>query len=287
MTKTLQTKKRILGLLKKRDMTISQLSSELGLSSATISQHMDELARMGSVEKLESEHFKKLKYYHATSNMNTAVAKYVLGALIVVVAIAAIYFISDYSAAVQKQASNTLSNASIQSNTVQASVTTQTSGVAGTSPIMVACPMINYDINGSISSSSGFSVYKVNGSAGQRYYDYVISPGTSGILYANESITLLSSAHEGTRQHYAYISTLNGTMSNNTGITISIKPENYTFANTTTRFSVAIAASATAPAGTYWLRIDGPCGGGIQQVLLTIGAAPYNGTVTIPVGIYG
>ena len=34
---------------------------------------------------------------------------------------------------------------------------------------------------------------------------------------------------------------------------------------------------------TYWLHIDGPCGGGVKPSLITIGNTAYSGNVTIPV----
>ena len=75
-------------------MTASELSKELDVSRATVNQHLDELKAMGAVEKIENEHFKRLKYYKKTIPMNPTVAKYVLviAALVVVCALVIIFY---------------------------------------------------------------------------------------------------------------------------------------------------------------------------------------------------
>jgi DNA-binding transcriptional ArsR family regulator len=76
MGKALETKRKILGLLRQKDMTITGLSETLGLSTATISQHMEELSRSGSVERVENEHFRKLKYYRIKSPERKVASNY-------------------------------------------------------------------------------------------------------------------------------------------------------------------------------------------------------------------
>ena len=93
MGKTLETKKKILSLLKNKEMTLSELSSYLNLSTATVSQHLDDLRRMGAVEKLENEHFKKMKYYKRVEAMNLNLAKYVIGAIVIIAAISLLFYI--------------------------------------------------------------------------------------------------------------------------------------------------------------------------------------------------
>ena len=75
-------------------MTASELSKELDVSRATVNQHLDELKAMGAIEKIENEHFKRLKYYKKTIPMNPTVAKYVLviAALVVVCALVIIFY---------------------------------------------------------------------------------------------------------------------------------------------------------------------------------------------------
>lgn len=63
MGKTLETKKEILSKLKDEKKTVTQLSGELGLSKATVSQHLSELKSMGAVEEDDNSHFRRLKYF--------------------------------------------------------------------------------------------------------------------------------------------------------------------------------------------------------------------------------
>src|SRR5271157_5127487 len=97
MSKTLETKRKILALLKGKDMTITGLSSALGLSNATVSQHIDELSRSGVIERVENEHFRKLKYYRVTEAENQVLAKYAkyfIAAVIILAVALEFYFYS-------------------------------------------------------------------------------------------------------------------------------------------------------------------------------------------------
>ena len=58
-----ETKNRILGMLKVRRHTVTELSLELRLSKATISQHLKELKGMNLIEEDENRFFRNLKYY--------------------------------------------------------------------------------------------------------------------------------------------------------------------------------------------------------------------------------
>ncbi len=100
MSKTLETKKKILDLLKEREMTVTELSEALNLAVPTVAQHIAELQDMGAIEKMDSEHFKKLKFYKVAENpsfMNTALAKLLLGILIIAIIGAAVYLYSTYN----------------------------------------------------------------------------------------------------------------------------------------------------------------------------------------------
>jgi len=95
MSKTLETKKKILDLLRQKDMTISGLSAALGLSTATVSQHMEELSRTGAVERIENEHFRKLKYYRirgAEARVLNRYVTYLIAAALVSAALLGFYF---------------------------------------------------------------------------------------------------------------------------------------------------------------------------------------------------
>ncbi len=63
MGRTAETKKRILAMLKKNNRRLMDIYPELGLSAATVSQHLKELKEMGLIEELDNSHFKNEKYY--------------------------------------------------------------------------------------------------------------------------------------------------------------------------------------------------------------------------------
>lgn len=65
MSKTWQTKKRILRLISKEAKTPGEISDELDLAPSTVSEHLDELEKMGAVNEVENEFVKKWKYYKA------------------------------------------------------------------------------------------------------------------------------------------------------------------------------------------------------------------------------
>jgi DNA-binding transcriptional ArsR family regulator len=280
MSKTLETKKKILDLLKKKQMTISGLSDELNLSTATISQHLDELQRMGAVEKVNNEYFKKLKYYKAKETVNPVIAKYITMIIVLLVAVSAVYL---YRGSIFGTSPNTgipaLANNS-NNNTI-----TTTAPAISTGGGSFACPMEFYELNGSIVNYSGFTLYHLNYS-NSTIADYVISNNSSGKFYATELVShVLPEPANSTitsREHYVSIVRANGRgfATPAEGINVSISPENFTVANNTKlNLTVAIATNSTTPNETYFLRIDGPCDGGVTPVLLTVGKGPYNGTI--------
>ncbi len=63
MSGTLATKRRIVGMLKGRNMNITEISEALKLSKATVSQHVRELEELRVVEPVDNPHFKRTKYY--------------------------------------------------------------------------------------------------------------------------------------------------------------------------------------------------------------------------------
>src|SRR5271156_2171032 len=91
MSKTLETKKKIFNLLKEKDMTITELSKELGLSTATVSEHVNDLVRAGAIEKIDNEHFRKLKYYKTKDVINPMIAKYIIGAIVLIAIFSGFY----------------------------------------------------------------------------------------------------------------------------------------------------------------------------------------------------
>jgi len=293
MTKTLETKKKILNLLKKRQMTITGLSEELGLSTATVSQHLDELQRMGAVEKIDNEHFKKLKYYKATEQASPMVIKYVLGALAIVIIASALLLYHGSPPATSPPATAVTSPvAALTSiNATNANATNTTSPIAPGGGAY-ACPLVYYHINGSVLNYSGMSLYYLNYSDG-KIADYVIARGGSGSMAVQENISnvLEEPANSSITQRQHYVGAIkqgNTSLSYSTpGLNISISPENYTLAKAEiVNFTLSLTANSTAPSSTYLIRIDGPCAGGVTPFLVTVGTMPYNGTVSEGSGVY-
>ncbi len=85
MGKAFETKNDILQRLTTKKRTVSELSRELGLSKATVSQHLKELTDAGRVVEEKNAHFKRTKYFrireHDYSTMKYA-ARYIIIAVI-------------------------------------------------------------------------------------------------------------------------------------------------------------------------------------------------------------
>lgn len=286
MSKTLETKRKILNLLKKKEMTISGLSEALNLSTATVSQHIDELQNVGAIEKIENEHFKKLKYYRAVETTGPVAAnyvKYIIGAVIVL-ALVSVLIYSYHPNGISAP------HPALAVTTVATTLNTTTVGGQPVSTGSFACPLLFYSVNGSIENYSGFSLYYLNSSYG-RVADYVIASGSVGKLYATEHIGNVLQEPSNmplNRTHYAVLNQINNSFNGTSpGLNYSFSPQNFTIKNNTTEnLTMDVVVNSTAPQTTYWLRIDGPCGGGIGPVLLTVGNKPYNGTVTEPKNVY-
>ncbi|HUB92771.1 MAG TPA: winged helix-turn-helix domain-containing protein [Candidatus Saccharimonadales bacterium] len=65
MSKTWDTKRRIIKLLLKGNMTLTEISAELGLAPSTVSKHIEELNRIGAISLVDNPYIKKWKYYRA------------------------------------------------------------------------------------------------------------------------------------------------------------------------------------------------------------------------------
>lgn len=63
MSKTSETKNRILGLLAKEDLRLADIYPRLNLSPATVLQHLKELEDIGAIKKVDDPHFKNVKFY--------------------------------------------------------------------------------------------------------------------------------------------------------------------------------------------------------------------------------
>ena len=63
MTKTWQTKKKILRLVGKEAKTPGEISEKLGLAPSTVSEHLEELEKIGAINRVSNPYVKKWKYY--------------------------------------------------------------------------------------------------------------------------------------------------------------------------------------------------------------------------------
>jgi hypothetical protein len=157
--------------------------------------------------------------------------------------------------------------------TISAPATISNAGVGG-------CPMLFYTMTGSVTNSIGMkeSRFAYDGSA---MNDYMIEPGSSGVIDAKEYISDVLSEPSGSgltnRAHYAVLQAFSGN-STTSGINLIIDPKNFTIRNNES-LNVTVEVNTTPKAtGTFILYIDGPCGG-VTPVLLTVGDAPYNGSL--------
>ncbi len=74
MGKTWETKKKILNLLTRRNKTLSEISEELHLAPSTVSEHIDELLRIGAILPVDNEYIRKWKYYKVNPSFDVATA---------------------------------------------------------------------------------------------------------------------------------------------------------------------------------------------------------------------
>ena len=304
MGKTFATKKKILMLLKAKDMTASELASELGLSTATIIQHMGELSRMGAVEKLENEHFRKLKYYHISGNAESHLFRYgfIVLALAALMSVSYLYLSSSNSTSgirtVLPVNANSPSNQPAAASNSTLLNTTNSIAQGKPNPVpspgipntgsTLACPMISYNSNGTITGYSNFSMHYINPS-GTEIADYLINVGSVGVLNLTEKFTdVLSNPENANRTHYYILTSPSGQFVNAASqVNITFSPQHYSaIQNSTISFKAYIRA-INASGHTFQLRIDGPCGGGTPQVLITVGSKPYNGTISSTATPYG
>ncbi len=63
MSKTWETKNRIIRMLSSRPYTLSEISEKLNLSASTVSEHLRELESCGAISQVDNQYSRKWKYY--------------------------------------------------------------------------------------------------------------------------------------------------------------------------------------------------------------------------------
>ncbi len=112
MSKTFESKKKILDLLTHGARTPTDISRQIGLSPSTVSQHLKELKETGRIEEFQDEHFRNIRYYRRVQNapiISSNSAKFAAGALaIAILAVLVISFAghSAFATAPANQTSN-------------------------------------------------------------------------------------------------------------------------------------------------------------------------------------
>ena len=100
MSKTFETKGKILDILKEGAKTPAEIGRIIKLSPSTISQHLKELREAGRIEEFTDEHFKNIKYFRRSENPSifaSNVNKFVAGfAVLAALALLAAYFHGSY-----------------------------------------------------------------------------------------------------------------------------------------------------------------------------------------------
>lgn len=104
MSKTFETKSKILDILKQGAKTPAEIGRTLNLSPSTISQHLKELRESGRIEEFTDEHFKNIKYFRRLeqpSILASSTAKFATGliALVVIAVLAFSFYTRPVSAA--------------------------------------------------------------------------------------------------------------------------------------------------------------------------------------------
>ena len=96
MSKTFETKGKILDILKGGAKTPAEIGRIIKLSPSTISQHLKELKEAGSIEEFADEHFKNIKYFRRLEHPSIFASnfgKFVSGfAVLAALALLAVYF---------------------------------------------------------------------------------------------------------------------------------------------------------------------------------------------------
>lgn len=70
MAKNWETKEKIIKLLSKKPLTLTDVSHMLGLAPSTVSQHLSELKQVGAIKETDTQFSKKWIYYEPNKDFN-------------------------------------------------------------------------------------------------------------------------------------------------------------------------------------------------------------------------
>jgi hypothetical protein len=205
----------------------------------------------------------------------------VVGVAVIVLIAVAIYAVTQPVPAVTSTISSTTPYSTVSYSTSASTSVPATTG---------GCPNINYRINNTITSATGFVTYMVSG-----YTDYVLSPGGNAEINYTSIVTPLNGQTPNILNKSQLVSWANGVqyqISNDTldsavnsstskiSISFTITQENLTQNTTEYKVSAKFFTTVGAPKDTYYITL-GPglpfCGA--EMPLITVGAGPYNGTI--------
>ena len=312
MSKTLDTKIKILKILNKKPRTVTQVSEILGLAQSTVSQHIDELKESGAIEEFDDRANRKWKYYKVNKNYydnlinkeKSTQKEYLLikkvVAVLIVFGILAIIFIA-YQVPKSTISKNVIINATITTSIVAKNMSNNYTII----PVdtAMACPIIfaNQTFNTTIINYSGIVYYNNNitqfvlprGGSETLYLNVSKPQSSNSVIIHNFAEFIYSQSYNATNNASTVINVsrqINVVINNTNGVTIRF---NRTFEqlNNSIQYmhlKVTINTTANATQGTYRVVLpEGPCKPHEIYMLLTIGKKPYNNTIT-PVAIpYG
>lgn len=311
MSAVAETKNRILERLRTGKKNVTQLSAELGLSKATVSQHMQELREMGLIEEEDNRFFRSVKYFRikesSAENVQTATsnAKYYkyIAALAIIAVVSVALLASQQARVAPVQGQNATSGGPLMQNSVTTSTapiesinrTTASNTVAahgGVPGITASCPLIDYGIKNVLLNVSGFGAYIVP----EGFTDYVLGRGSRGTVAYSTTIDELRGIPASLPgfndtsgwAHIYLLKVSNGTTAleivnmSDVGVEVNFTSiDMHTYNNSRTYLvNARISAGSRAKESTYLLYL-GPglpmCGG--EGIVLTVGGGPYNGTI--------
>lgn len=164
MTKTWETKNKILKFMRSGKKMPSEICDEFGLSPATVTQHLQELEAMGAIRKVDNPFVKKWKYFEPNPEFNIKIignggsmtktkTPYIIALVAMLVAIGAIAFV----------ATQLMNSAGVAQVTVPVRLTDPPTVPNGTQALLISYSSVAVHFNGG-SNATGWISAAGNGS---------------------------------------------------------------------------------------------------------------------------